>query len=133
MNDKLSVWLAKELEQRGWSHRELSRRAGVSQTAVSQTISEERNVGWDFCAKIAGPLGVTPEEVLQRAGLLTAPGQDDDKLVKQLSDRLKQLNPERRQRVLDFALFEYQEQAKGQEQSKNEKTDRGKSALENTT
>lgn len=84
MNDKLSLWLGKELERRGWSHRELARRAGVSQTAVSQAISEERKVGWDFCAAIAGPLDRTPVEVLRLAGLLPPepqPAQDEDNLL----------------------------------------------------
>lgn len=133
MNDNLSSWLAKELERRGWSHRELARRAGVSQTAVSQAISGDRNIGWDFCAKIAGPLDMTPEEVLRLAGLLSKSSHNDDKLIRQLSDRFQELSAERRRRVLDFALFEYQQQKQDQEQKQSEQNNLGTNVLGNTT
>ena len=35
MYDKLITFIKTELEERGWSHRELARRARVSQTSIS--------------------------------------------------------------------------------------------------
>jgi len=67
--EPLVSWLIRELEDRAWSHRELARRAGLSQTTVSQVIAGQRSPTWDFCAVIAGPLGVPVDEVFVRAGL----------------------------------------------------------------
>lgn len=72
MDAKLIAWLNTQLKQRGWSHRELARRSGLSQTAVSSVISEQRNPGWDFCLAVARALGEPPENVFRMAGLLPA-------------------------------------------------------------
>lgn len=63
-------WLVNELEIRGWSQRELARRAGISQTTVSQVIAYQRQPTWDFCAKIARVLDEPLERVFRMAGLL---------------------------------------------------------------
>lgn len=73
VESKLSAWLVKELDARGWSHRELSRRASVSQTTVSDVISEKRPATWDFCAAMARALGVSADDVFVLAGLKPAP------------------------------------------------------------
>jgi transcriptional regulator with XRE-family HTH domain len=70
MATKLSTWLANEIETRGWSIRELSRRAGISHTTVADVISQQRIPTWDFCAAIAGALDKSPEDVFRLAGLL---------------------------------------------------------------
>lgn len=70
MDDKLIAWLSSELKRRSWSHRELARRAGLSQTAISSVLSGERKAGWDFCAAVAEAMGEMPERVLRLAGLL---------------------------------------------------------------
>ena len=69
MGIDLVSWLIRELDERAWSHRELARRAGISQTTVSQVIAGQRQPTWDFCAVIADPLGVPVDEVFVRAGL----------------------------------------------------------------
>jgi transcriptional regulator with XRE-family HTH domain len=66
----LIAWLNTELQERGWTHRELARRANVSQSAVSSVLAGQRNAGWDFCAAIARALGKPPEEVFRLAKLL---------------------------------------------------------------
>ena len=84
MDDKLAVWLNDELANKGWSHRELARRAKVSGAMVSAVISGQKRAGWDFCAAIARPLGKTPEEVLRIAGLLESPqgpGYDEEHML----------------------------------------------------
>lgn len=42
----------------------------MSHTQVSNVISGNRTITFDFCAAIAKPLGKTPEEVFRLAGLL---------------------------------------------------------------
>jgi len=70
VSDKLSTWLVRELDGRGWSHRELGRRANISGAAVSRVISGEQNPGWDFCAAVARALGQPPLFLFSLAGLL---------------------------------------------------------------
>ena len=49
MDGEFVDWLIRQVEARGWSYRELSRRAGLSPSAVSKVVSRERNPGFDFC------------------------------------------------------------------------------------
>ena len=69
MESKLIPWLIRELDDRGWSHRELAKRAKVSQTTVSQVIAGNRQPTWDFCAKIALPLDQNVDSIFVLAGL----------------------------------------------------------------
>ena len=64
-------WLDTELQQRGWSQRELARRAGIAQTTVSQVISKQREPTFEFCVHVAHVLGRSPVSVLRQAGLLS--------------------------------------------------------------
>lgn len=66
----LSDFLNTQLEQRGWSKRELGRRAGISSTQVADVISGRSNPGADFCISIARALGEPPEHILRLAGIL---------------------------------------------------------------
>ena len=69
VDGKLAAWLIKELDMRGWSHRELAWRSDLSQTTVSDVISEKRPATWDFCAAVARAMGVSVNEVFVLAGL----------------------------------------------------------------
>lgn len=107
MDDKLSVWLTRELKKRGWSHRELSRRAKVSQTAVSEAISEGRNVGCDFCLKIAKALGEPPERIFRMAGLLPALPMEDDPTLRSLIEFARGLPAAERLEMLRYVEYRY--------------------------
>lgn len=50
--------------------RELARRAGVSHTPITKTISGETKPSPDVCRGIARALGEPPEDILRRAGHL---------------------------------------------------------------
>jgi transcriptional regulator with XRE-family HTH domain len=63
-------WLTKEVKQRGWSFRELGRRASLSSGAISKVTTGMIDPTWEFCAKIADALDVPTVDVFQRAGLL---------------------------------------------------------------
>lgn len=71
MDTNLSTWLANELKTRGWSIRELARRANISHTTIADVLSGQRAPTWDFCATIARTLGEQPENILRLAGLLS--------------------------------------------------------------
>lgn len=69
---KLSDYLNEQIERRGWSKRELARRAGISSAQVTDVLNERANPGFDYCAKVAGALGLPPEKLLRMAGILPA-------------------------------------------------------------
>ncbi len=70
MENELVNRIAKEIKDRGWSIRELARRANISHTWISNVLSGQRPPTWDFCAAIAGALDESPEDVFRLAGLL---------------------------------------------------------------
>lgn len=108
MSDKLSTWIVREIEQRGWSHRELARRAGVSQTAVSGTLSGDRKAGADFCIKVAQALGEPPEKALRLAGILPPLVSEDAPTFSDLMDIARNMSPQQRREALNFMRFLYQ-------------------------
>ena len=69
METRFSEWLVRQLQDRGWSQRELARRSDISHTTVSEVLGNVRRPTWDFCASIAGALGENPDAVFVRAGL----------------------------------------------------------------
>lgn len=106
MSNKFRAWLSEELTRRGWSHNELGRRAGISQTAVSNVLSGNRNPGADFCVKIAQALDESPEKVLRLAGILPAlPASEND--TQEAIDIVKSLPPDRLKQALDFLRYLY--------------------------
>ena len=69
-SEQLTEWLNREADERGWSYREMARRAGLSHSAVSNVMSGNAIPGWDFCLGISRALSVPPETVFRKAGLL---------------------------------------------------------------
>lgn len=103
------TWLNEELERRGWSQSELSRRVGVVSSTVSVILAYQKSPGVDFCLGLARALQITPEEVFRRAGLLPPlPAAPDLSLMQQLSDLIKRLPEDERGEVLDYARYRYQ-------------------------
>lgn len=83
MSNKLSTWLNYECRSRGWSHRQLGEKSGISGAMVSRVIAEKQPAGWDFCVGVAHALGKDPVEVFRLAGLLPdeSHGQDEPALL----------------------------------------------------
>jgi transcriptional regulator with XRE-family HTH domain len=67
---ELTDWLNQQAEDRGWSYREMARRAGLSHSAISNVTSGNALAGWDFCLGIGRALGEDPVYVFRLAGLL---------------------------------------------------------------
>jgi len=110
MDDTFVQWVLTELDDRGWSQRELARRAGISAAAVNQILTEQRQPTAEFSIAIARALRVPPEAVLRRAGHLP-PVPDNghqDEGTEFLIQRLKAMLPliprEERDRVIDTIL-----------------------------
>jgi len=110
MDDSFVTWLIDELEDRGWSQRELARRSGLSATTVSQILTGQRDISPDVCLDFARALRLPPEDMLRRAGHLP-PARDEDDidaearfLVQKLQDILPLLPAEQQQRVMETAV-----------------------------
>jgi transcriptional regulator with XRE-family HTH domain len=65
-----NMWVDNELEIKGWSLRELSRRCGVSQPHLSLIKSGDRSVTWDVVAAVSKAFGIRPETGFRLVGLL---------------------------------------------------------------
>lgn len=68
--EKLNEWIIRQLEERGWSQRELGRRSGFSGPHVSNVLQGQAPASWDFCAAVARVFEERPEKVFRLAGLL---------------------------------------------------------------
>jgi transcriptional regulator with XRE-family HTH domain len=84
-NNDFGLWLAHEIEIRGWSQREFARRAGVSRITISELVTGKRLPGMSAAKRIADELGVRDVDVLRRAGLLDPSPpevEDEDRLLR---------------------------------------------------
>ena len=81
-------WLLDQLKRRGWSQRELARRAGLPQASVSKSLTGERNATADTCVKVAGALDVSPILVLTKAGIIP-PQPDRDPRLEEITELIR--------------------------------------------
>ena len=108
-NVDFAEWLNEELTRRGWSQRELARRAHTTSTTVSEVISRKRNPSYDFVGKVARALGEPVEKLERMAGLKDKPrGEDED--LRELYEIAKALNDENREQVTRIASLLLREQ-----------------------
>lgn len=109
MSDALRTLVAREIEQRSWSHRELARRTGLSQSLISKTLSGERSASADFCVKVAEVLEEPPEKLLRLAGILPSPPtSEDDLALIEIRDIVNHLSLQQRKEALRYLRFLYQ-------------------------
>ena len=102
-------WLMSETQRRGWNNSELSRRAGVVHSTISLLLNRKTNPGTDVCQGIARAFNMPPEDVYRRAGLLpNLPDDPNQAQEKRLCDLYRRLPERLRERVIDYAVFEYE-------------------------
>ncbi len=99
MKNDLEHWLAKEIEYRGWSIRELARRADLSHTAISNVLSRQRRPGWDLCFALAYALKLPPEAMFRKARLLP-PKPEINEMTEEVLHLFEQLSKDKQK----FAL-----------------------------
>jgi len=115
MANNFVTWLTSEMETRGWNNSELARRAGLVPSAISQVIAGNRGTGPEFCRSVARALGLPPETVFRKAGLLPdLQGPEEDVTFGELLDVVRNLGVEERELVLEYAMFlHHRRKAKG--------------------
>lgn len=104
MSNDLIEWLSEKLKERGWSMRELSRRADISYTSVANVLSGERDPTWGFCASIAGPFDEPPINLFRMAGLL-GDIPEDDITLQELIAVIEGMDIEQRMEVIRYARY----------------------------
>jgi len=116
MDNTFVTWLIDEMEKRDWSNSILARKAGLVPSAVSQVISGDRSPGYKFCIKVARPLGLPPETVLRKAGLLPrlpTPREVSNSTIQDLVDIIRDLPEDSQRDLLEIALALYRRQDSG--------------------
>jgi DNA-binding Xre family transcriptional regulator len=67
------VWLEKELQERGWTEKQLCEKAGIQQSGLTVARSGTKGITTTITNAIAKALDVEAVEVAIRAGLVPAP------------------------------------------------------------
>jgi len=101
-------WLEKEIKARGWTIRELARRAGLTHVTISNVLNGTRNPGVEFCLGVARALREPPELVFRRAGLLPNREGIEDELFERFRAYVEALSPERREELFRYVMFLHQ-------------------------
>jgi transcriptional regulator with XRE-family HTH domain len=109
--ENFSLWLLNELEKRNWQPADLAKKARISRGSLSNILSNYRNPGPNLCLAIAQALNEPPEKVFRLAGLLPPlPGGEDEQISREVMDILRNMSPENRQDLLNYARYRYQQQ-----------------------
>lgn len=91
--------------------REMSRRGGLSHSAIPNVISGITNPGLDFCLGIARALDIPAETVLHKMELLPPyPTEEEaapDAFIREVTDILKHLTIKERAIIYDIAQSHY--------------------------
>jgi transcriptional regulator with XRE-family HTH domain len=101
MEHDLASWLDEQLDTRGWSVREMARRAGVSHTAIASVLKRRGRPSAELCVAIADALGVSAIAVVQRAGILP-PDPPETAAWRRLNEMWGQLSDEDQERILEI-------------------------------
>ena len=107
---EFSEWLAEEVTTRGWSYRELARRAGLSSGAISQVVTQKNFPGIEFCQGIARAFQIPPERVFRQAGHLP-PRIIGNNESNEILDYFQALNTQNRQTLLALARTLHEQQS----------------------
>lgn len=107
-NGTFVEWLEGELARKSWKPADLARAANISTGGLSHVLNGERRLGPDMALAIARALGVPPEVVFRKSGLLPElPGPERDPTFQELLEVVKNMSVEERQEILDYALWRF--------------------------
>lgn len=101
-----SVWLEDQLVSRGWRPIDLANAAGLPNATVTRILNGDRRAGPDAANAIAKGLNLPAEMIFRAAGLLPPePTQEENLTFQQVLSIMRQMSPDERQEILDYALF----------------------------
>jgi transcriptional regulator with XRE-family HTH domain len=100
---KFSEWLAKEMQERRLSQRELAKRSGESHANISKVSRGIQTPTIDFCFSIARGLELEPAAVLQAAGHDIVLPQPYDETTSQVAKVMRDLSEVDKQHLLELA------------------------------
>ena len=101
MTSKLDQWLIQEIKDRGWSIRELARRAELSHGTINSVLAGRSKPGIDFCLGIAKALRINPIRVFQIAEILP-PAPEETPTSRELLYMFMQLDDENQKRIMSI-------------------------------
>ena len=117
--ENFASWLVEEIETRGWTIRELARRAGLTHVTISNVINGARNPGVEFCLGVARAFHEPPEVVFRRAGLLPDREGIEDELYDRFRAYIEALSPARREELFRYIMFLHEEEMKKEEAARD--------------
>lgn len=97
MKTNFNEWLNNEIQKRGWSLRETARKANLSPTLISLTLSGDPPT-FNTCAALAKAFDLPPMDVFEKAGLLPETKKNDPNL--QLANYKFSQLPEWQQKIV---------------------------------
>lgn len=102
VSTEFSLWLKKQMEDRGMNQAQLARRSKTTTATISRVLNGTRNAGPEICASIADAFGLSPDVVYRAAGLLPEK-RGDDNVANEIIDIYKMLNDYNRLELLEYA------------------------------
>ncbi len=119
--DTFIDWLNKELINKGWTDYQLAKQAGISHSVISKA-RQGTLPKWEACEAIARALGLPPETVYRKAGLLPSINADEEEF-EIWKAKIMALKPEERARFLRQidAEVEYQREQELKEREEKER------------
>lgn len=97
-------WLEGELKERRWTRADLARATSMTSATMTRVFNGERKPGPDLCNAIAEALGIPPEMVFRKAGLLPELPEDDDQFLNETIEAFKRLDIDQRRDVLEYVF-----------------------------
>lgn len=117
-------WVNTNLQEQGWSIRELARRARISHVTIVNFLNGNRNPGEKLCHGLARAFKVPPTQILQMAGLDPIPPDMHDRPdnERELISYYRSLDNRGRRSILILARALYEERASYTTEEKGKQT-----------
>lgn len=119
METDFADWLRNQLEQRGWTQSELSRRSGVSPAQITRVLSGERGLGEKSISALAKALNLPVETVFRAAGLLPPPPSNEPPTLAEWIEIFMQADEKTREDLLNYAQYRADQERKAKRRGTN--------------
>jgi len=111
MSDKMITWIEQEIQDRGWTIRELARRSDLSPSTVSEILNRNTQPGLKFYLGMSKAFKVPRQWVFRLAGVLEPSiiGEDNAEHKEKLLDYFDVLDSQGRRTILSLAQTLYEQ------------------------